>query len=51
MTYFILLTGLIFATVIEPRFAGMLPVYLLGFWAHKRFGKLRPQPHAAAATA
>lgn len=51
MTYFILLAGLVFATAIEPRFAGMLPVYLLGFWAHKRFGKLRPQPHAATATA
>jgi 1,4-dihydroxy-2-naphthoate octaprenyltransferase len=47
MTYFILLTGLVFAAAIEPRFALMLLVYLLGFWAHKRFGKLRPQPHAA----
>ncbi len=51
MTYFILLTGLIFATAIEPRFAAMLPVYLLGFWAHKRFGKLQPQTYTAAATA
>ncbi len=51
MTYFILLAGLVFATAIEPRFAGMLPVYLLGFWAHKRFGKLRPQPQATVATA
>jgi 1,4-dihydroxy-2-naphthoate octaprenyltransferase len=50
MTYFILIAGLIFATSTEPRFAGMLPVYMLGFWAHKRFGKLRPKPHNLMAT-
>jgi len=48
MTYFILLAGLVFALLLEPRFAVMLPIYLLGFWAHKRFGKLRPAPYAIA---
>lgn len=49
MTYFILLSGLIFAIISEPRFSGMIVVYLLGFWAHKRFGKLRPAPSVIAA--
>jgi len=44
MTYFVLIAGLIFAALIKPVFAGMAPLYLLGFWAHKRFGKLQPQP-------
>jgi len=51
MTYFILIAGLVFAVMIEPRFAGMIPVYLLGFWAHKRFGKLRPASYPAASVA
>jgi 1,4-dihydroxy-2-naphthoate octaprenyltransferase len=51
MTYFVLFAGLVFATLSEPRFAFMAPVYLLGFWAHKRFGKLRPAPLAVASTA
>jgi len=51
MTYFVLFAGLVFATMSEPRFAAMAPVYLLGFWAHKRFGKLRPAPYAVASTA
>jgi 1,4-dihydroxy-2-naphthoate octaprenyltransferase len=51
MTYFILVAGLVFATLIEPRFIWMAPVYLVGFWAHKRFGKLRPAPPAAVSAA
>jgi 1,4-dihydroxy-2-naphthoate octaprenyltransferase len=48
LTYFILIAGLIFATLIEPRFAFMLPVYLLSFLAHKRFGKLRLKTQVVA---
>jgi 1,4-dihydroxy-2-naphthoate octaprenyltransferase len=51
MTYLILGAGLIFATMIAPSFAFMLPVYFLGFWAHKRFGKLRRKPEAIATLA
>jgi 1,4-dihydroxy-2-naphthoate octaprenyltransferase len=42
ITFGMWLVGLTFATLADPRFAVAALVFLVGLWAHKKFGKIRP---------
>jgi len=42
MTYGVLVAGLAIGLMASREFAWMIVVYVIGYWSHKRFGKLRP---------
>ncbi len=42
MTYGVLLAGLAIGFIAKREFAWMIVVYMIGYWSHKRFGKLHP---------
>jgi hypothetical protein len=42
MTYGVLMVGLAIGFTAKREFAWMIVVYMIGYWSHKRFGKLHP---------
>lgn len=47
MTYGMLMIGVLFGMIADSAFGWMALFYVIGYWLHKRFGKLRPMAAAA----